>query len=143
QSDHPAQRCVVARELVIVEQEPSEDRETLLFVLPAELAAALHEMREDGAALCDAFALDLEHGHFAERVDLASVRGASRLAAEEIHEDRFPLVLAEFEHQGDLVRVSRFADAMQSIRAHRAFPVFLTKTVREVCGRTRRSIKRS
>src|SRR5690606_9247489 len=56
QSDHPAQRCVVARELVIVEQEPSEDRETLLFVLPAELAAALREMREDGAALCDAFA---------------------------------------------------------------------------------------
>ena len=54
----------------------------------------------------------------AHLIDLAAVLRRTGLAAEIIHEDRLPVRLAQFQHQGGLVAVARFSETIKLVAAH-------------------------
>src|SRR5688572_27458514 len=117
-ADQPAQRRVIARKLVIVEEDPAQDLEALLRAPAAETAGALGEMREDRTALRQPLAVVLEHGHFALLVQRVAVLSAARLPAEVVDERRAPLAAAQRQHQRDLVAVAGFTDAVETVGIH-------------------------
>src|SRR5690606_6893904 len=112
------QRGVVARELVVVEEHPTQDFVALLFIAAAESAAALGEIGEDCAALCHASAVEFEHRDFAELVNFGAPAFVARFAADHVHEDRLPRIAAHLEHQRDFEAVAGLSHAIQTIRAH-------------------------
>ena len=51
-------------------------------------------------------------------IDLRAVFRRTGLAVEIIHEDRLPVRLAQFQHQGGLVAVARFSEAIELVGPH-------------------------
>ncbi len=113
-----AQGRVIAGELVVVEQHPAQDFQPLVLVATAVTAEAVGQPGEDRAALGQAPAAVFQHRDFAELVDRAAVRIAARLAAEVVDEHRLPVATADVQHQGNLVAVAGFADAVQFVFTH-------------------------
>src|SRR3954464_5280614 len=83
-ADHEAQRCEVARELVIVEQDPAPDFALLLGVAPAEPTGTLGKAVQDNTRLRNALALMFEHRQLAHLAHAIAKLILPRLAVEVI-----------------------------------------------------------
>src|SRR4029077_19733883 len=58
------------------------------------------------------------HGGLAEFVDRTAVDVAARLAVEVVDPARFPVATAERQHQGGLVGISGFTEAIEPVFGH-------------------------
>src|SRR6185503_9440091 len=108
--DHPAQGRDVARELVVVPEDPAQHLE---LVLALEFTEVIRQVVQDHAGLREALALVLEHRRFAHLVDLRAVLGLARLAVEEVDEARLPFGAAELQRQRGLIAVARLGKAVE------------------------------
>jgi len=115
---HEAQRRDVARQLVVVPQDPAQDLVALSLVRAAEFAELLREGVQDHARLAEALAGVLEHRHLAHRVDFRAVCRRAGLAVEEIDEARLPRRAAERERQRNLVGVAGLREAVEPVVGH-------------------------
>src|SRR5688572_348053 len=109
--DHPAQGRDVARQLVIVPEDPAQHFE-LVFSL--ELAEVIGEVVQDHPRLAQALAAVFKHRRFGHLVDVRAVLGLPRLAVEEVDEARLPFGAAELQRQRDLKAVARLGEAVET-----------------------------
>src|SRR5262249_52606311 len=108
-----------AVDLLVVEDDPAQRLEALLFAARQKLSGALRQIGENDARLGQLSVAMGEHRDLAHFVDLAAVLGGPRLALdEEIDEDRLPFGADEVEHERHPVGVSRLGEAIQAIFGH-------------------------
>ena len=118
QAEQEPQHRVVAGELVVVEQHPAPDLALFGIVSRAELAGAFGQVFEDQRRLGQGLPSMFQHRHLALLVDLVAPTLATGLAVEEVDEQRLPVLPREFEHEGGLVGVAGFGEAMQRVVGH-------------------------
>ena len=107
----------VARELVIVEQEPAQDLAPFVVVAGAESTQRFREIVEDHAGLRQTAPAMREHRHLAHDVD-GAVRSRARLAPEVVDEPRRPIGPGKFQRQRGFVCVARLREAVKRVLGH-------------------------
>src|SRR5215510_1317348 len=116
--DEVAQRGDIARELVVVPQDPPQDLAPLLVTRPAELLERGREVVENHAQLGELPPAVLEDRYLAHLVHLFAVLGRARLTVEEIDPARLPLGTAEVQHERRFVGVPRLREAVEGVLGH-------------------------
>src|SRR5712691_7924733 len=107
----------VARQLVIVPEQPAQDLAPLCAVVPAIAAEALDQVVQDDRGLGKTQIAMLKHRRLAHHVDPAVFR-SPRLPVEIVDEAGLPVGRYEFEVQGRLVAIAGLGEAIEQILGH-------------------------
>src|ERR1700733_1412362 len=111
-------RAGIAADLLIVEDNPAQRFEPIVFAARQKFSRALGEIEQDGAGLAELLAAVNEHRRFAHLVDGRAIRRAARLAVEEVDEYRGPVGADEIEHQRRPIGIARLREAIKLVFGH-------------------------
>src|SRR6201987_4583316 len=113
-----AVRRHIARELVIIPEEPAQNFELLALVLTAEASVALRKPEQKRRRLGEALPILLKDRDLAHFVDRRAPFRRPGDAAAEVGPNRLEGLTAKGQHQRDFETVPRLREVVQAISRH-------------------------
>ena len=110
--------------LLIVENDPAQCFEPLVFALWLEFAEARREVGQADRRLAELPFPVREHRNLAHFIDLRAVFGRARFnLVEVVDENRTPVGADQVQHQRDAIGISGLGEAVELVFRHRHGPV--------------------
>src|SRR4051794_29229016 len=112
-------RTEIAVDLLVIEDDPAQCIEPLLFPGWLKLAETIGEIRKDRARLAELAVPVHQDRHLTHFIDAVAVLGGALLALDEkVHEFRLPIGAEEVEHQRRAIGIARLGEAIELILGH-------------------------